>query len=344
MFCVECGKEGDVVGPLCRECYAKKHITVSLPDHVDLILCAHCSSMHREGRWEDVESVKQAAETAVEDALAVPKGVSVRDVRVRTEEKDERNLKAQATVLLESQGVEAERELATIVRLKRGSCTECSKRMGSYYEAVLQVRGHGRALADSDVAEVGGFVSERLDSMRRDSRSVFLTKVERVRGGLDFYISTAHAARALARELQERRCAEYKESSSIWGKRGGEELHRMTFLVRLPGFGPGDVIEADDRDYYVRAMAKGVVRGIDLASGEVRDIKFKDAAECAVVARGASVRRAVVISEGEAELQLLDSATLKQVDVRKPPGFSRKHDQVRLVKTKRGFFVLSDSW
>lgn len=345
MFCVECGREDEaLVGSLCKECFSKKHVWVTLPDHVDVTLCAHCSSMLSGDRWVDVGSVKEAAEAAIKSALKVLKGTVCSNMRVVLAEKDERNLDAQVKVVLTAQGVEVERELGTIVRLKRGSCTECSKQQGSYYESLLQVRGGDRSMDPEVARSIEARVRDRAAGMRKTSRSVFISKIEHVKGGIDFFFGSTHAARNIARELQESLCADFKESSSLWGKRDGEEIYRMTFLVRLPSFGPGDIIEIGGKDHYISRMSKGVLRVIDLERGEERSIRLKDAGECAVAGRASEIPRAVVLSETPTELQLLDPETMTTLDVRKPAGFRRNGDQIRLAKTKLGTYVLSDDW
>ena len=345
MFCVECGREEELIGSLCRECYSKKHSIVSLADHVDLTLCAHCSAMESEKGWKDIGSIREAVEAAVERALNLSKDARVTDLKVQVSQKDERNFQADVEVLLSVEGKEFERKLATIVRLKRGSCPECSKQKGSYYEAILQVRRPGRSLPERTDAEVERFVKDRVASIRKSSREIFLSKVERVKGGLDFYFSTIPAARTIAREIEDSMCAEYKESSSLWGRRDGKEIYRMTFMVRFQGFAPGDVIEHDSELYYVTGMSRGMVRGVDIAKGEERAIRLKDpGGGCSLVRPRSEILKAVVVADRGEELQILDPETMKTLDVRKPPGFSRKGEQVRLVKTNAGPFVLSDSW
>lgn len=344
MFCVECGREDDLVGSLCKECYSKKHAKVSLPEHVDVTLCAHCSSMQTSQGWKDVGSVKEAAEAAIESSLAVSKDAKVTELLVQLSEQDERNMEAQVSVQLVSNGVSLERKLMTVVRLKRGSCTECSKQQGRYYEAILQVRGGGQGLSKESERETERLVSSRVTAMRKNSREVFISKVERVKGGLDFYFSTIQAAKAIARELQESTCAEYKESSSIWGRRDGKDIYRMTFLVRLPGYGAGDVVVYKSKAYYVRRMSRGMVRAIDLVTGEERALKTKTADECSLDTSRTSMLKGVVLMEKGQELQLLDPETMLPLDVTLPPGFVRKGDQVRFVKTRFGNFAISDGW
>ncbi len=343
MFCVECGKEGELIGALCEECYSKKHLHASLPEHVDVTMCAHCSAVKTERGWESVGSAKEAADMAIEQALTVSKDAKVTALQIVLSERDERNLVAEVGVSISAHGKEFQRSISTSVRLKRGACTECSKKMGSYYEAILQVRGPGRSLGE-DMREAERMVHTRVESMRRSSREVFISKTDRVKGGLDFYFSTIPAARAVAKELQETLCAEYKESSSLWGRKDGKEVNRMTYLVRLPGFRKGDVVEYGGRDQFVRGMSKGVIHVIDLVTGEESPIKIAESHECVLSAAKAAVKEAAVVTESEREIQVVDPDTMAAVDVRKPRGFSRKGEQVRFVKTRLGKYVLSDSW
>lgn len=344
MFCVECGREGELIGSLCRECYARKRVMAALPDHVDLTLCAHCSAVRTEKGWRDVGSLREAAEIAIEEAMVVSKDARVSDMRVQLSELDERNIEAKVSVLTVSHGTEFPRDLRTIVRLKRGSCSECSKQQGKYYEAILQVRGHEGAPAKPDDESIERIVQDRVAVLRKSSREVFLSKIERVKGGTDFYFSTASSARSVAKALQDMMCAEYKESSSLWGRRDGRDIYRMTFMVRLPGFGRGDVVLHAGRHLYVRRMAKDIVYGVDIETGEELSAHLRDREACALVQRGSEARPAVVVAESDREIQVLDPETMVTLDVKKPKGFSRKGEQVRLVKTKVGAFVLSDSW
>jgi nonsense-mediated mRNA decay protein 3 len=344
LFCVECGKEGELIGPLCPECHSKKHVRASLPEFVDVTLCAHCSALQVEDRWEEVGSVKEAVEQSVTRAVVVPKDVSVDDLQVLLTEKDERTFETRVEMSLRSQGHVFGRIVSTTVRLKRGACKECSKQKGSYFEAILQLRGDERVLNRDNEDEVRQQVLDRVDAMRADSREVFVSKVERVRGGLDFYFSTAPAARIVARELQDQRCAEYKESTSLWGRREGREVFRVTFLVRFPSFGPGDIITFRSKDWYVKSMSKGLVRCIDLASGDEQQVRLREMEECIVSCAAADIRSAVVLMESDSEVQVLDPVSMSPIDLRKPRGFSREGEQVRIVKTNIGTYALSDSW
>ena len=344
MFCVECGKEGELIGPLCLECHAKKHVHASVPEFVDVVFCAHCSSLKVGDKWEDIGSVKEAVEQSLMRAATVPKDVSMEGFQVRLTAKDEKTYDAVMDAVLASHGHEFHRTLTATARIKRGVCGECSKQKGSYFEATLQLRGDARVLNRDNEDEMRQRVLDRGAALRADSRGVFVSKVERVRGGLDFYFSTAQAARIVARELQDLRCAEYKESTSLWGVRDGRDMYRVTFLVRLPSFNQGDIISFDSKDWYVKSMSKGLVRCIQLASGEEQHMRLRNLEGCKVSCPSSDLKEAVVLMEGDAEIQVLDPVTMSPIDLRKTKGFVRNGEQIRIVKTNLGIYVLSDGW
>src|SRR3989339_865709 len=162
MFCVECGVEGqELIGSICPEGYSKKHVWAKIPDHVDLVLCTHCSSMEVGEDWKDIGSVGEGIETVLRSSLELPDGAKLVDLKVRLEERDPRNMLASVDVRLTTHGLEFDRSLNTIVRMKRGSCKECSKMMGSYYEAMLPVRTTGREREGESEGEIESFVRAR---------------------------------------------------------------------------------------------------------------------------------------------------------------------------------------
>jgi NMD protein affecting ribosome stability and mRNA decay len=71
---------------------------------------------------------------------------------------------------------------------------------------------------------------------------------------------------------------------------------------------------------------------------------MRDLETCRVACQASGVKRAVVLMEGDSELQVLDPDTMAPVDVIKPKDFQRDGEQIRLVKTNLGTYALSDSW
>lgn len=344
MFCVECGSEGDLIGALCEKCYSEKRVWAKIPDHVDLASCAHCSKFLIDDAWSAIDSVRDAIQRVVETSITVSKGAKATSVKVSLDERDPRNLDAEVEVEISAEGRVFHKSVRTTVRLKGGSCTTCSKQQGNYFEAVLQVRGDERTMDRPTLERIQKVVAERVATMQKTNASAFISRVENVRGGLDFYFGTIPSARILARELQDSLCADYKESNSLWGRRGGKEIYRMTFLVRIPSFVPGDVVEFESKDYFVRGMAKGHLRLTDLATGEERATKLNAPVPAHNVYPASRIASAVVLLETEHDIQVLDPVTMATLELRKPKEFSRRGEQVRIIKTNLGTYALSDDW
>jgi nonsense-mediated mRNA decay protein 3 len=344
MFCVECGLEGDLIGVLCEKCYSEKRVWAKLPVHVDLTSCAHCSRFLIDDNWYAIDSVRDAIQRMIESSLTVPKGAKASSVKVSLDERDQRNLDAEVEVEISVEGRIFHKSVHTTVRLKGGSCMTCSKQQGNYFEAVLQVRGDERTMDERTLERIQKVVAERVSTMRKTNASAFVSRVENVRGGLDFYFGTIPSARILARELQDSLCADYKESNSLWGRRGGKEIYRMTFLVRIPSFVPGDIIEFESKDYFVRGMAKGHLRLTDLVTGEELATKLNAPVPAHNVYPASRISSAVVLLETECDIQVLDPVTMATLELRKPKEFSRRGEQIRIVKTNLGTYVLGDEW
>src|SRR2546427_538196 len=108
-------------------------------------------------------------------------------------------------------------------------CTSCGsfgKERGRYLEGTLQVRGDGRELTPQEMRGVRTFVIARVD--RAGDPAAFVSRIEEVHGGLDFYLSTNALGKALARELSESFGGSVSSSPKLFGQKQGREVYRVT--------------------------------------------------------------------------------------------------------------------
>src|SRR5439155_1434754 len=171
------------------------------------------------------------------------------------------------------------------------------KQRGRYYEGILQVRGEDRELAPREVRAARTFVTARID--RSEDSEAFVSRIEEVHGGLDFYVSTNALAKGLARDLAGAFGGTVTASPKLFGQRQGREVYRVTALVRLPAFQKGDVVRHKGAVAEVTSVRPFVVLR-DLATGESRRFKPKDV-------RGAN---RIDAERFEAQLARLDSGEL----------------------------------
>src|SRR5881396_864917 len=135
---------------------------------------------------------------------------------------------------------EAIQDFRVRVRIKPSLCDSCQKQRGRYFEGVLQVRGDGRDLTSQEMRAVRTLVSARVD--RAGDPAAFISRIEEVHGGLDFYLSTNALGKTLARELSESFGGSVSSSPKLFGQKQGREVYRVTSLVRLGAFHTGEVV------------------------------------------------------------------------------------------------------
>lgn len=322
MFCVECGAEGEVHDGLCQDCFIKKGRFVEIPKYVDIQICAHCDAIRMGTRWEKVEDV---LERAIEDALQVEKGVDI-TWKMDVEEEDERNFRVHLDLKVDTRGFEFPLERDTRVRVKVGSCRDCSRKRGSYYEAIVQIRATKR---DPGPTEIDGSLATAEDIVAQSGS--FITKVSEEKGGTDIYLGKTSDGRALSQQLATRFGGTTTETKSQAGRKDGVDIFRSTFLVRLPSFKKGDLVLHEGSMWEIRGFTKNKVGLEDISSGNKRSYPTKEVEKLPIFDRGERLKEAVVVSEGDHELQVMDPDSYKTVDVKRPPGYTGGKKDVKVV-------------
>ncbi len=308
MFCVECGAEGKTYEGVCLKCLTDRRALIRLPEYVDIPQCKRCGHFQAGTAWAEME-VEDAIRNGVarrEERDALVSGATLTALAVEPE--DAMNFRVRAEYAITLADDQVPWEAATKVRLKAGVCPTCSRRAGGYYEAILQVRGDGRDLTGEESETVRALVQGALGARPDD----FVTREEAVNGGLDLYLSSKALAKRLAAEIQRSLGGLVGTSSSLHTRRAGRDVYRMTYLIRIPGYAPGDVVEVEGRLRQVGSVGDSVTL-IDLATGE--SDRVEAAALTGVTPRPVETADAVVVSREGDEAQLLDPVTFATVRV-----------------------------
>lgn len=273
MFCVECGREGPTTGGLCPACFARKHPLVNPSPHVDVPRCQNCGSLLIGSAWTraDLEEAVPAILRAKVPPL--PPFARVRFTHVARAE-DANNFALTVKASASHEGLDLVQAFHTRLRLKPSLCETCAKQRSRYFEGIVQVRAEDRGLTPGELRAVRTFVQARVDRAARES-SEFLSRVEATHGGLDFYVSSNALGKILARELSSAFGGTVTTSSKLFGQKQGKEVYRVTSLVRLSAFRPGDVVRHKGAVSEVTKVATFLVLR-DLASGEERRFRPRD--------------------------------------------------------------------
>lgn len=300
MSCPKCGAPSAGV---CPRCYIEDHPLAVNP--LPFKECG-CGIAFFKGRWyEDVDELyldyagksiraPQDVEVKVTDVKAARKSGSViLDVKVDGEYKDYR----------------FKRTLKLTVKPKKSTCDTCRKLGSGYFEAVLQVRGKVKNL---------------------DLEDRQLAKVERVRGGFDYYLISLDYARAKVSELISRGHL-VKDSSKLYGKHKGKPLYRHYYSIKKPAFDVGYFIEHKGKVMRVAELGK-TVKLVDLSSGKLTSATLHKLEDAPVLANPSDVKKAFVTEVRPDGIQILDEGGCEthQVPLKKDIIAGQDVDYVRM--------------
>jgi nonsense-mediated mRNA decay protein 3 len=331
MFCVKCGKEDvETIDGLCVSCFLEGKKFISFPHHIDLYRCANCGFYSVSDEW-----IEKTQDVAVVDAalsvMAVLPEAKVVSVGTKIDTQEEKTFVVHVQADIEIRGVKVTDEASTIVRLKNTVCKRCSRQLGSYYEAIIQVRSGEKNLDDDIRDEIVRRVTADVERMSKNNRDLFISKVTEVTGGVDFYLSSTSTAKNLTRGLVETYGAEEKESSSLIGQSSqGLEVYRVTFLVRLPPYHIGDVVISNGKPYKLTSFVLTGAKLMDLATFREGTVKRNELEAVRVAVKNSDVQHATVVSVSDKEIQVLHPSNYSTVDLRIPAG-AQIGETVRVV-------------
>jgi nonsense-mediated mRNA decay protein 3 len=342
MFCVKCGKEGRTYDSLCSECYLSSNRFTSVPEYLDLTICAHCDEYYVDRKWKHYDAEEDAVRDFAEENLLLRQDARLQVLETGIDKMDAKNYRVKMLAHLLHEDLEVLEENDTTVRVKRGVCPKCNKIQGNYFESIVQVRPTGKRFSDQEKDEVLSRSMRHVENVAKESREAFIAKVAQAHGGFDLYVSTIALGKTLSRDLVSTYGAEYKESSSLQGQKDGHDIYRVTYLVRLPPYRIRDIVSIHDRLYLVHSTGPQSAKLRDLKSNEFLAVPNVDLREVKVVGTKSDVVDAVVLSESEREFQIMHPATFATVEIKKPRKFERTGDTIKVFPYEGELYFLGN--
>ncbi len=330
-FCVKCGKDcEESLDGLCIDCWLDGRKLTSLPHHVDLKVCTNCGEFEFGDRWLRRDIVV-AVQDAAANAVSVIRDADLVSQSTFAEEQDPYVFAVTVRSTCSVMGYEAEDEASTIVRIKNTVCRRCSRQLGSYYESILQIRTGSGKLSPEEREETLAMVENSVARQAQTNRQLFITKMEIVTGGVDVYLSSMSLGKSLTRELGDAFCADTKESPKLVGQTAdGQDMYRITYLVRLPEYHVGDVVVFQGHHCKLVRVSSGGGRVIDLGDFRERAVRRADMTEIKLYEKASDLKEATVVSRSGSEIQVLHPDNYSTVDLRVPEG-AEIGDSVRVV-------------
>ncbi|MDR3205695.1 MAG: hypothetical protein LBT41_01135 [Candidatus Methanoplasma sp.] len=318
-FCVRCGKDAEgLIDGMCAECFLGSRKPTTLPHHVDLFRCTNCGEFRKGEDWSG-RPLEQAVEGAAEDSLSVIREADVKELSVSFTEQDPYTFLAVVDTVIDVNGCEVADSASVIVRLKNTVCKRCSRQLGGYYESILQIRTAGKEFPDRLRDEVLNRIGSIVAAQSRTNRGLFITKMELVTGGPDLYLSSISLGRSLAKDIGDSYCAETKEAAKLVGQTSdGQDMYRVTYLVRLPDYHVGDVVRFENRYYKMTRVSAVGGKAVDVVNFRERAIKRSDMQNVKVYEKASDLRSATVVSRSPGEIQILHPSDYSTLDLKIP--------------------------
>lgn len=240
-FCVVCGRTGrPVTEGVCAECAADRAALVRAPQRAEVTICPQCGARFVAGKW--VRSGSPAVPTAEDLApfLTIHPEVGVRTIGWEEIEGGTtvREMVGHARVVFRD--IERTVDVPLSVRMVAKTCTECGRRSGHYFTAVLQLRGEGGPRIKR-AKELKDRLADRWEAILRESRPDWrraVSWIEELPEGWDVFFADTLAARAVSRLAKQRFGVKIQESATLFGRKNGQDVYRVTFCLRFAGLLP----------------------------------------------------------------------------------------------------------
>lgn len=345
MICVECGSEVDeLYDGLCKECFADRRIDAEIKDNLSIEICGSCGSVKKGSKWISHPDLNTIMLEKLEDSVSVSPAVDGYSFEVDFKEEDLRNIEATIYAKLRSKDMEKNIELNTTISLKKGQCKSCSRKHGNYYEAILQVRPTNNNMTEEKKNYVKKKVHDRVSLSSDSEKKVFITSELERHGGLDFYLSDRKTTKRLSKEIADKYGGKITTSAELAGMEDGQEIYRMTYSVRLPEYEKNDFVEYEGTVYRIEKInpKAGYIVLFDLKTSELKSIDDWDTDKLSVLGGEELIEKAVVVSETENELKVLDPDSYKTVTVLRPENTSIEDGEIRIIKAEGKIYPIAD--
>jgi nonsense-mediated mRNA decay protein 3 len=236
-FCVVCGATGrPLVDGVCAECAVDRTVLLAAPERRSVTVCPTCGAREVGAHWERRGASHLLTAEDLSPFLEVHPEVGIR--RIRWEETGAtatvRTYLGRAHVVF--RGVARDVEVPISVRLVSKTCPDCSRKSGRYFTATLQLRGPAEGPFEKSAALRDRLETQwnrLLNESRPDWRRA-VSWLEPLPEGFDCFLTDTLAARGMARLAKQRFGASLKESASLFGRKDGHDVYRVTFCLRFP--------------------------------------------------------------------------------------------------------------
>lgn len=338
-ICLKCGKTAPLYNNLCEDCFRSSVRVSHLPHVLKMKICLKCSYMMNPQTGQRVVEWKEGVKETVENSMEIRKDAHLLSIETTFRERDDYIIDVETEVEAELAGLTFRERHSSEMRLTYGVCNRCSRQYGNYYEALIQLRGGKRPLTEEEIEYAEGLVERKVEES--GAENAFISRVESIHKGRDFYLGDRSLGKEIARELHHHFGGEFLETFSLAGRKDGRDVHRATYLVRLSDYRTGDFVLFEERVHRITKVGTKTIALVSLTTGKDTTVKERDYSGIHPIA--GDIVEAVVVSALEDEAQLLDPVNYRTVAVLTPHHPLRAGETVKAFRYEERLYLLPES-
>jgi len=236
-FCPKCGKKEIKSNPLvthiCQSCFAKENPLLDSYKEAKIVICPSCNSFMDKNKWETPYShdkktnQRKILKKIIPEKLKFTPFSKIENVEVNPDFTKDTQFKK--TGIIESEveltgtihKTKSKESYIIPARIESSICNVCKKKNSSYYEAIIQVRPKDEKLLNFIKKDIG------------TSKKSHITKFEESKHGYDLYVTDKSYIKNILPKVSSKFNIESKFSRTLFGKKEGKLVYRVTLLLRL---------------------------------------------------------------------------------------------------------------
>ncbi len=256
-FCVKCGIEESIDTPiidnLCPKCFIEVRGVIKPIDIIEIETCGICGAIRYNGRWfypPTSEEARSIVKEIISSKIKVVEGIEIASLNIDLE----RVVGGVVDIVLKVSihgKASVDIRKAIPVKWRRSICTNCRRRLGKSYTAIVQLRYLNM---DSDVHR---FIEE-ISKMFMD----FISEIIETGNGFDIKVLDIHTATKIV-EIARRRWRYIKiveTYGDVMRRSDGSRYAKKYISLRIINIRPGDYIVISGVPYTVVSIDGDTVR------------------------------------------------------------------------------------
>ncbi len=290
-FCAVCGTiTGPFLNNLCETCYKKEHpLDIEIIKIINVEICPLCGNLKIQGTnistWNKEEGLESIVREVVRRAIMEKIQTelfydcefedTIEEDKIMNYGVKEFEIRTTITATPFEEFSNFEKEFITRIKLLRMSCGECSKYKSGYFEGILQIRADNRKLYEREVERLESHI-EKIMERYAESNMMYLLDFEIDQDGITCKTSTKYLAETLAREIKSITAGKLSVAYELKTMaRDGTDVYQNTYLVRLPQYTAGDIVEFERIFWVVKHISETKIRLESLENREIKNFARK---------------------------------------------------------------------